>query len=87
MSPNRKKALAVFVLFLVVDLVAVVCGHVVRWLGSGVLQSVLAGGSAWAVLMALGITLIALFDFKDDRHPTLSPAGTGHGAPQAPPNQ
>jgi hypothetical protein len=84
-SPNRKKALAVFVLFLVVNLVAVVCGHVVRWLGGGVLQCVLTAAGAWAVLMTLGVTLIALFDFKDDRHPI--PAGTGHGTAQAPPNQ
>ncbi|MGM0355808.1 hypothetical protein [Streptomyces sp. ECR3] len=87
MSPNHKKALAVFVLFLVVDLVAVVCGHVVHWLGGGVLQGVLAGGGAWAILMTLGVTLIALFDFKDDRHPTSSLAGTGYVAPQAPLNQ
>lgn len=86
-SPNQKKALTAFVLFLIVDLVAVACGHVVSWLGGDRLESVLAGGGAWAVLMTLGVTLIALFDFKDDRQPPQPPPGAGHGAPQAPPNQ
>ncbi|MER7717750.1 hypothetical protein ABTX99_12515 [Streptomyces flaveolus] len=82
MSPNRKKAIAVIVLFLVVDVVALICGIAMSNMGSRSTESVVAGAGAWAVLMAIGVPLIALFDFKDDRWPTVPPI-----AQQAPPNQ
>ncbi|MEU2267176.1 hypothetical protein ABZ568_12300 [Streptomyces olindensis] len=79
MSPNQKKALAVFVLFLIVDLVAVGCGLVISGLGGDQLKGVAAGGGAWAILMAIGVPLIALFDFKDDRYAPQPPSGGSHG--------
>lgn len=81
MSPNQKKALAVLVLFLVVTVIAFVCGHVVHGFGHSGEEGVIAGAGAWAVLMAIGLPLIALFDFKDDRYPPHLSQGGGSGAP------
>jgi hypothetical protein len=81
-SPNRKKALAVIILFLVVDVVALICGIAMSNMGSSRAESAVAGAGAWAVLMAIGVPLIALFDFKDDRQLPMPPT-----VGQAPPNQ
>ncbi|MFB6936084.1 hypothetical protein [Streptomyces chartreusis] len=86
MSPNQKKALAVFVLFLIVNLVAIACGHVVSALGGDKLASVVAGGGAWAVLMAIGVPLIALFEFKDDRASSQPLVVNNHRVQQMPPH-
>ncbi|MFJ9746561.1 hypothetical protein [Streptomyces chartreusis] len=81
MSPNQKKALAAFVLFLSVNHVAFGCSRWVERLGGDSLESTLAGGGAWSVLMTVGVTLIALFDFRDDRQP---PRQGGPVAPETP---
>lgn len=86
MSPNRKKALAVGVLFLVVDVAALVCGIAMSSMDFTRRESVMGGAGAWVMLMAIGVPLIALFDFKDDRQFSAPPAieqapPAGSGAP------
>lgn len=73
MSANQKKALAVLFLFLFVTIVAFICGFAMSSMGSTKVQSVVSGAGAWAILMAIGVPCIALFDFTDTRRPPATP--------------
>ncbi|GHB72029.1 hypothetical protein GCM10010377_73250 [Streptomyces viridiviolaceus] len=81
MSPNRKKALAVVIAFLISVVAALVCGIAMSIMGHSGSESLAAGAGAWAVLMTLSVTVIALFDFKDDRTPSTPPNQPGAPTP------
>lgn len=67
MSPTKKKLIAVAFCVLFAVIVGLVVGLVVAVLDATTLESVFAGGGAFAAVCGIGVAIISLFDFDDGR--------------------
>ncbi|MEN8652883.1 hypothetical protein ABCR94_20395 [Streptomyces sp. 21So2-11] len=67
MSATQKKVYAVAFCITFSLLLGLASGVVTAALGASVLASVSAGGAAFLVVCGIGVAIINLFDFADDR--------------------
>lgn len=79
MSANQKKAFAILADVTFSVLVGLICAFSVSALGASVLGSVSAGGGAFGLICGLGLVIIGLFHFTDDR--SAPPVSPQQGAP------
>ncbi|MDJ0464857.1 hypothetical protein [Streptomyces sp. H27-C3] len=76
MSATQKKVYAVAFCITLSLFLGLASGVVTAALGASVLASVSAGGAAFLVICGIGVAIIGLFDFPDDRRESQQ------GAPQ-----
>ncbi|WP_369169223.1 hypothetical protein AB5J49_15525 [Streptomyces sp. R28] len=67
MSANQKRLIAFAFSVLISLVLGFAAGLTVAALGASRLAAVSAGGGATVALLAIGVAVIALFDFTDDR--------------------
>jgi hypothetical protein len=72
-SANQKRLIAFAFCVLISLVLGFSSGLAVAGLGASRLAAVSAGGGATVALLAIGVAVIALFDFTDDRASTTPP--------------